>query len=112
MSSARQRYQPPSRKFLSGYYKLSLHDPIEYPFAQGYSAGRGTSKLSATSEGDRGVNLLLVCPERRSNGVAVVHARISIHGQSGALMLFGVQDDRPVVYKVHDSLPVTTPGVQ
>lgn len=106
--SGSERDLQPSRKYLSGYYRLSLQDPVDHPFAQGYHAGRGASKLSgtATSEGDRGVHLLLVRPGRRSNGVAAVHSRISIHRRSGALMLFGVQEDRPVVYKVHDDSSV------
>lgn len=107
--SPSERREPLKRTFLSGYYKLSLDDPVEQPFAQGYLAGRGHSKLSrdGTNEGDLGVHLLLLRRGRRSNGVAAVHARISIHRRSGALMLFGVQEKRPVLYRIHDDSTVS-----
>lgn len=95
-----------------GYYSLSLEDPIKKPFHQGWLVGKGSDVLDKQSFKDsggppRGVDILLICPGKKTYGVASVHARISFHPQSGVLMLHGVRDDVPVEYQTHDgSRPV------
>ena len=46
----------------------------------------------------RGVDLLVVCPGEYSYDVAVVHALIQFHPESGVLLLRGVSDTQPVKY--------------
>lgn len=77
------------------YYSLTLRDSVTRPFSTGWKVGRGVS-LDQTES--KGVNLLLICPGKDSHSVAPVHARIAFQPQSGALMLYGVQDDLPVRY--------------
>ncbi|KAL8956901.1 MAG: hypothetical protein Q9193_005696 [Seirophora villosa] len=94
----------PQREYIVGYYSLSLRDSVE-KLAQGWRAGRGSSNHSgdASDEGNRGVDLLLICPGQSTNRVAPVHARIWLNPRSGALMLTGVEKGRAVKYEVHDS---------
>ncbi|KAL8698911.1 MAG: hypothetical protein Q9201_006311 [Fulgogasparrea decipioides] len=102
--SSSGRRTPPNPDYWGGHYKLSLRDPVEKPFSHGWRMGRGLSKKfeGAANPVDRGVDLLLIRAGGRKQHVAAVHARIQIHPRSGALMLFGVQADKPVLYKVHD----------
>ncbi|KAI4157138.1 MAG: hypothetical protein L6R39_000764 [Caloplaca ligustica] len=91
----------PAPGYWGGYYKLSLGDPVKKPFSIGWLMGKGHAR---DFEGPpRGVDLLVIRPGRKAYGVAPVHARISIHPQSGVLLLFGVQEGKPVVYKDHNS---------
>ncbi|KAL9011021.1 MAG: hypothetical protein Q9173_004100 [Seirophora scorigena] len=94
----------PQREYLVGYYSLSLRDSVE-KLAQGWRAGRGSSNHCGDSSdaGNRGVDLLLICPGQSTNRVAPVHARIWLNPRSGALMLTGVEKGRAVKYEVHDS---------
>ncbi|KAL8903474.1 MAG: hypothetical protein Q9207_003909 [Kuettlingeria erythrocarpa] len=90
------------------YYALSLDDPVERPFHQGWLAGKG-SALSGKrgfrndSGPPKGVDILLIRPGNKIYGVASVHARISFHSKSGVLMLYGALDNAPVEYQTHDS---------
>ncbi|KAI4087576.1 MAG: hypothetical protein LQ344_006687 [Seirophora lacunosa] len=98
-----ERPSQPQREYLVGYYSLSLRDSVE-KLAQGWRAGRGSSSHSgdASDEGNRGVDLLLICPGQSTNRVAPVHARIWLNPRSGVLMLTGVEKGRAVKYEVHD----------
>lgn len=81
--------------------ELSLGDPIKKPFTVGWLLGKGLRK---DFEGPpKGVDLLLVRPGKYSHGVAPVHARILIHPESGALLLVGVQEGKPVLYRNLDT---------
>ena len=89
----------PEPEYWAGFYALSLQNLPRKPTSIGWRVGRGSSRL----EGDRGVDILLICPKAQSQGVAPVHARIQFHPRSGVLMLVGVVDDKPVRYEVGDS---------
>ncbi len=82
-----------------GYYELSL-DLLPTQIAQGWRLGRGYSR---TKEEDRAVDILLIGHSHRTEGVAAVHALIQFHPRSGAVMIIGVLDEKPVEYEVADS---------
>lgn len=71
----------------------------------GWRIGKGFSEALADSTygDDQGVDLLLIRPGKRSIQTAPVHARIRFHARCGVLMLFGVEKDRPVLYRTHDA---------
>ncbi|KAL8737024.1 MAG: hypothetical protein Q9181_002097, partial [Wetmoreana brouardii] len=75
-----------SVEYWSGYYSLSLQDPIDRPFPHGWRIGQGSSKVfnEANRSGDRGVDLLPIRPGKQAFGIAAVHARVQIHPRSGA----------------------------
>ncbi|KAL9045089.1 MAG: hypothetical protein Q9214_001827 [Letrouitia sp. 1 TL-2023] len=97
--SESEKYNTPT-EFWSGSYTLSLCNLPLNPTSVGWRIGRGSSK---NPEKDRGVDLLLIRPRKKTEGVATVHARIQFHPLSGMFMLVGVEDEKPVEYKVHDS---------
>lgn len=99
--SASERRSSPDHGYWGGHYKLSLQDPVKKMCTVGWLMGKGFSKDFKGPP--RGVDLLVIRPGKKPHGVASVHARISIHPKSGALLLFGVQEDKPVLYRVHDS---------
>ena len=74
-----------------GCYSFSWQQLEHKHGARGWRLGRGASKLP-----DRGVDLLLISPGKKSRDVATVHALIQLHPKSGCLMLTGVVDNRPV----------------
>lgn len=80
-------------KLWDGHYLLSTERPGDVKPSIGWRVGRGIAKLK-----NRGVDLLVVCPNEHLYDVAVVHALIQIHPESGVLMLRGVSDTRPVKY--------------
>ena len=82
-----------SEKLWSGHYLLSTHRPGGAKQAIGWRVGKGTSKLK-----DRGVDLLVTCPGKYSYDVAMVHALVQFHPESGVLMLRGLSDAQPVEY--------------
>ena len=82
-----------SEQLWSGHYLLSSHRPSGAKQAIGWRVGKGTSKLK-----DRGVDLLVTCPGKYSYDVAMVHALIHFHPESGVLMLRGLSDAQPVEY--------------
>lgn len=88
----------------TGYYSLSLQDPVKEKTAIGWRLGKGLPRTHADAFGgeDRGVDLLLIRPRTSSKNVGQVHARIQFHPSSGALVLFGLHQHTPVVYKLHD----------
>lgn len=95
-----QSDQPPRRrrnaspdKLWDGHYLLSTERPGDVKPSIGWRVGRGTAKLT-----NRGVDFLVICPDEHFYDVAVVHALIQIHPESGVLMLRGVSDTRPVNY--------------
>jgi len=77
----------------AGHYLLSTDRPGDVKATIGWRVGRGTARLK-----NRGVDLLVVYPGEHSYDVAVVHALIQFHPESGVLMLRGVDDTRPVKY--------------
>ncbi|KAL9608564.1 MAG: hypothetical protein Q9167_006610 [Letrouitia subvulpina] len=97
--SESERHVTP-KEIWTGHYMLSLTNLCQNPTTIGWHIGRGSSKNPAT---DRGVDILLIRPRKKTEGVATVHARIQFNPLSGALMLVGVEDLRPIQYKVHDS---------
>ena len=92
-------------EYWAGHYLLSLRNAPKNPFSVGWRIGRGSSKHP--EDDTRGVDLLLIRPRCKSQGVAAVHARIQFNRLSGVLMLMGVQDDKPVSYTAHDSATPT-----
>ncbi|KAI4167251.1 MAG: hypothetical protein LQ343_007348 [Gyalolechia ehrenbergii] len=88
-------------EYWAGHYLLSLRNAPKNPFSIGWRIGRGSSKHP--EDDTRGVDLLLIRPRCKSQGVAAVHARIQFNRVSGVLMLMGVQDDKPISYTAHDS---------
>ncbi|KAI4162412.1 MAG: hypothetical protein LQ342_003978 [Letrouitia transgressa] len=88
-----------AKEFWSGHYIFRLSNLPLKPTSIGWRIGRGSSKLEA----DRGVDILLIRPRKKTEGVATVHARIQFHPLSGVLMLVGVEDEKPIQYRVHDS---------
>ncbi len=102
--STTARYTSPIPQYWAGYYSLALHDPVENKMSVGWRLGKGVSAkhADAVSVKDGGVDLLLICPGKSSRQVAPVHARIRFHDLSGAIMLFGVQEGKPVSYQIHD----------
>ncbi|KAL9003791.1 MAG: hypothetical protein Q9188_003354 [Gyalolechia gomerana] len=100
-SDSETHHSPPYLGHWAGYYKLSLGDPVKKPFTAAWLLGKGLRK---DFEGPpKGVDLLVVRPAKYSHGVAPVHARISIHPESGALLLIGVQEGKPVLYRNLDT---------
>lgn len=95
--SGSKRRSSPDPGYWGGYYKLSLGDPVKKPFSVGWLIGKGYTK--DLQGPPRGVDQLVIRPGKRSRGMAPVHARISIHPYSGALLLFGVQEGKPMVYR-------------
>ncbi|KAL8952119.1 MAG: hypothetical protein Q9222_001956 [Ikaeria aurantiellina] len=86
------------------FFQLSLHDPV-HPYSRGWVAGRGSEDLRATG-GDGGVDLLFISPESaKTSHVSPMHVGFWIHPRSGALMLRGAQDHRPIKYKVTSYSP-------
>ncbi|KAL8993939.1 MAG: hypothetical protein Q9188_007200 [Gyalolechia gomerana] len=103
-----QQSDSSNRMHWSGYYALSLKDPVKRMFQQGWLMGRGVTTLGKGSFEDnggppKGVDLLLIRPGEKTYGVTNVHARISFHPQSGVLMVHGTRDDKPVKYMTHDA---------
>ncbi|KAL8979044.1 MAG: hypothetical protein Q9177_006241 [Variospora cf. flavescens] len=93
-------------QYWAGCYALSLQDPIQDKTSIGWKLGKGASgALADKAYGDhQGVDLLLIRPgDRGSKQTAPVHARICFHARSGVLMIFGVENDRPVLYQTHDA---------
>jgi len=80
-------------KLWNGHYLLSTARPGDVKPSIGWRVGRGAARLK-----DRGVDLLVVCPDEHFHEVATVHALIQVHPESGVLMLRGVSDTRPVKY--------------
>ncbi|KAL8991361.1 MAG: hypothetical protein Q9177_000202 [Variospora cf. flavescens] len=95
--SASERRTSLDSGYWGGYYKLSLGDPVKKPFSIGWLMGRGHAR--DLDGPPRGVDLLVIRPGKKPYGVAPIHARISIHPQSGVLLIFGVQEGKPVVYR-------------
>ncbi|KAL9004638.1 MAG: hypothetical protein Q9188_002552 [Gyalolechia gomerana] len=104
-TSSSKRPNSPNPEYWTGYYSLSLQDPVENKTSVGWRMGKGFSGLLADPAygQDQGVDLILIRPGMRSKQIAPVHARIIFHARSGVLMLFGVESDRPVLYKTHDA---------
>ncbi|KAL9634589.1 MAG: hypothetical protein Q9204_002936 [Flavoplaca sp. TL-2023a] len=99
-----ERHSHVDHQYWAGYYSLALQDPVVNKSAAGWRLGKGYSSGSApgASAQDKGVDLLLIRPGKSNRHVAPVHARIRFHPLSGAIMLFGVQEGKPVSYEVHD----------
>lgn len=53
---------------------------------------------------NRGIDLQVSCPGRFSYDVAVVHALIQFHPESGVLLLRGVSENNPVKYYVDKTI--------
>ncbi|KAK1828945.1 kinase-like domain-containing protein [Podospora conica] len=81
-----------------GHYRLSLDILPEGP-ASSWRIGKGSRNKHVTEhDTQRGVDILLVPPnEHHGSGVANVHALLSIHPLSGALMLRSTSS-HPVLY--------------
>lgn len=81
-----------------GHFRLSLDILPEGP-ASSWRIGKGSSnKLVTEHNPQRDVDILLVPPnEHHGSGVANVHALLSIHSLSGALMLRSTSS-HPVIY--------------
>lgn len=92
-------------QYWAGCYALSLQDPVKAKTSIGWRLGKGASgPLADAAYGhDLGVDLLVIRPGKGSGRIAPVHARIIFHAKSGVLMIFGVESERPVLYKTHDS---------
>lgn len=86
-------------KLWTGHYLLSTNRPGDLKPSTGWRVGRGAAKLK-----NRGVDLLVVCPGEHAYDVAVVHALIHFHPESGVLMLRGVSDTRPVKYYLDETV--------
>lgn len=95
-SSSPSNRQAPTHNLTGRYFTLSLGQPNIQPFFSGWRLGRDTAE----------VDLLLVRPGKTKRQVAPVHARIQLHVKSGVPMLFGVDSNKPVVYRVHDRPPL------
>ncbi|KAL9023488.1 MAG: hypothetical protein Q9196_007169 [Gyalolechia fulgens] len=104
-TSSSNRLTSPSPEYWAGYYSLSLQDPVKEKTSIGWRMGKGFSGVLADpAYGDnQSVDLILIRPGMRSKQTAPIHARIRFHARSGVLMLFGVENDRPVLYKTHDA---------
>ncbi|KAL8697993.1 MAG: hypothetical protein Q9201_006811 [Fulgogasparrea decipioides] len=89
--------------YWAGHYTLSLANAPPNLASVGWRIGKGSSKHPESDT--RGVDILLIRPGKRTEGVAAVHARIQFNPHSGVLMLIGVQDDRPILYTTHDAWP-------
>lgn len=80
----------------TGHYSLSAtsfaHSRIP---GAGWRVGRGTSRFG---EADRGVDILLIRPGRKSEDVSKANALIRFHEKSGVLMLVGLSDIHPITY--------------
>ncbi|KAI4137341.1 MAG: hypothetical protein LQ341_005185 [Variospora aurantia] len=92
-SSQSNRQPPPNHHSTGAYFTLSLQQTTIQPFSKGWRLGRDTAE----------VDLLLIRPGKPRRQVAPVHARIRLHVRSGVLMLFGVDSNRSVLYRLHDS---------
>ena len=99
LSESEKRTSP--TEYWSGGYTLSLSNLPTKPVSVGWRIGRGSSKSLEIDT--RGVDIILIRPKAKAQGVAAVHARIQFHPLSGVLMLVGVQQGRPIEYQVHDS---------
>lgn len=99
--SVSERNSSPDPGYWGGYYKLSLQDPVKKPCTVGWLMGRGF--LKEFQGPPRGLDLLVIRPGKKTHCVASVHARMAVHPKSGVLLLFGLQEDKPVLYRVHDS---------
>lgn len=97
--SGSDRSKDQETKRWCGYYELSLQ-PLPTHVSTGWRLGRGSSR---TKEKDRAVDIILISPGNKARGVAAVHAIIQFHPRSGALMIVGVLDEKPVQYEVTDS---------
>lgn len=91
----------------SGYYLLSFDHLMNVIRTLSWRVGKGTSKFSET---DRGVDLMVICPGKNPKGVAVNHALIQFHLDSGMLMLTGVSKTRPVKYLLNNETLVLYEG--
>ena len=87
-------------KLWSGHYLLSSNLPGHIQATIGWRVGRGHFKFQ-----NRGVDLLVVPSGTSSRKVAVVHALIQFHPNSGILMIRGVSETQPVEYYV-DNKPL------
>lgn len=67
--------------------------------ALAWRVGKGVKN---SEECNRGVELLVVSPQVKDQGVAAQHALIRFHLTSGALMLCGISDSHPVEYIVNE----------
>ncbi|KAL9011372.1 MAG: hypothetical protein Q9173_003775 [Seirophora scorigena] len=96
--SDRSKEEETERWYRCGYYELSLQRlPTEVE--QGWRVGRGTSR---TQGKNRDVDILVICPGKRTKGVAPIHALVRFHPRSGVLMIVGVLDESPLQYDTTD----------
>ncbi|KAL8825516.1 MAG: hypothetical protein Q9170_007760 [Blastenia crenularia] len=95
-SDQSEKALPTQIEFWTGHYNLAIHDDTRPTGLAPWRVGRGASKLS---EKDRGVDILLIGPRDKSYQLAPVQALIRLHPESGALMLVGVMDEKPVLYE-------------
>ena len=81
----------------TGHFSLDTGslDVLENPRA-GWRVGKGTSRFG---KADRGIDILLIRPGKKSDDVSKSNALISFHEKSGVLMLVGLSDTQPVIYK-------------
>ncbi|KAL8758033.1 MAG: hypothetical protein Q9184_004044 [Pyrenodesmia sp. 2 TL-2023] len=88
-------------QYWAGCYVLALQDPVKAKTSIGWRLGKGDLAYGD----DLGVDIVLIRPGTGSGSrqTAPVHARIRFHARSGVLMIFGVENDRPVLYKTHDA---------
>ncbi|KAL9012017.1 MAG: hypothetical protein Q9173_003188 [Seirophora scorigena] len=84
--------------------RLSRQDPVKEKTAIGWRLRKSLPRTHADafSGEEHGIDLLLIRPRTSSKNVAQVHERIQFHPGSGALMLFCLHQDTPVVYKFHN----------
>ena len=62
----------------------------------GWRVGKGTSRFGET---DRGVDILLIRPGRKSDDASRLNALIRLHERSGVLMLVGLSNTQPITYE-------------
>ena len=81
----------------TGHFSLDTSnlDILENPQA-GWRVGKGTSRFG---KADRGIDILLIRPGRKSDDVSKLNALISLHEKSGVLMLVGLSDTQPITYE-------------
>ncbi|KAI4203330.1 MAG: hypothetical protein LQ346_001801 [Caloplaca aetnensis] len=100
-------------EYWAGHDALSLQDTVQAKTSVGWRLGKGASgALTETVYGeDQGVDLLVIRPgDKGSRRTAPVHARICFHARSGVPMIFGVENERPVLYKTHNAYAPLTLG--